>query len=92
MAMPAAAMTTMTTSTSARVGAASPLPLMIWLSPAFPVGAFAYSHGLEWAHEAGDLTDAATLEGWFVDLLAYGAARNDAILFAETYRAPGGRR
>jgi urease accessory protein len=60
---------------------------MIWLSPAFPVGAFAYSHGLEWAHEAGDVTDAPSLEGWLSDLLAYGAARNDAILFAESYRA-----
>jgi len=60
---------------------------MIWLSPAFPVGAFAYSHGLEWAHEAGDVTDAASLEGWLFDLLAYGAARNDAILCAESYRA-----
>ncbi|MFL5054704.1 MAG: urease accessory protein UreF, partial [Microvirga sp.] len=39
----------------------SHLALMVWLSPAFPVGAFAYSHGLEWAHEAGDLTDAASL-------------------------------
>jgi urease accessory protein len=63
------------------------LPLMIWLSPAFPVGAFAYSHGLEWAHEAGDVTDAAGLEAWLGDLLAYGAARNDAILFAAAYRA-----
>ena len=59
---------------------------MIWLSPAFPVGAFAYSHGLEWAHEAGDVTDASSLEGWLRDLLAYGAARNDAILFAESFR------
>ena len=46
------------------------LPLMVWLSPAFPVGAFAYSHGLEWAHEAGDVTDAASLEDWLGDLLA----------------------
>ena len=37
------------------------LPLLIWLSPAFPVGAFAYSHGLEWAVEAGDIIDAASL-------------------------------
>lgn len=59
---------------------------MVWLSPAFPVGAFAYSHGLEWAHEAGDVTDASSLEGWLRDLLAYGAARNDAILFAESFR------
>ncbi len=29
--------------------------LMIWLSPAYPVGAFAYSSGIEWAVEAGDV-------------------------------------
>lgn len=67
----------------------APLPLMIWLSPAFPVGAFAYSHGLEWAHEAGDVNDAPSLEGWIADLLSFGAARNDAILFAAAYRAAG---
>jgi len=65
----------------------SHLPLMVWLSPAFPVGAFAYSHGLEWAHEAGDLTDAASLQDWLGSLLAFGSARNDAILFAAAYRA-----
>jgi urease accessory protein len=63
------------------------LPLMIWLSPAFPVGAFAYSHGLEWAHEAGDVHDAASLDVWLRDLLEHGAARNDAILLATAYRA-----
>jgi urease accessory protein len=57
------------------------LPLLVWLSPAFPVGAFAYSHGLEWAHEAGDVTDAAGLEGWLGDLLRSGGARNDAVIF-----------
>ena len=35
--------------------------LMTWLSPSFPVGAFSYSSGIEWAVEAGDITDAATL-------------------------------
>ena len=35
--------------------------LMIWLSPAYPVGAFAYSSGIEWAVEAGDITDTDTL-------------------------------
>jgi urease accessory protein len=63
------------------------LPLMIWLSPAFPVGAFAYSHGLEWAHEAGDIHDAATLDARLTDLVEHGAARNDAILLAATHRA-----
>jgi urease accessory protein len=63
------------------------LPLYLWLSPAFPVGAFAYSHGLEWAVEAGDLTGAASVEGWLADLIEAGGPRNDAILFADAYRA-----
>jgi urease accessory protein len=63
------------------------IPLMIWLSPAFPVGAFAYSHGLEWAHEAEDVSDAASLQAWIADLLRLGSARNDAVLFAAAYRA-----
>jgi urease accessory protein len=65
---------------------AAHLPLFVWLSPAFPVGAFAYSHGLEWAFEAGDVIDAASLAGWLSDLLEHGAVRNDAILFVEAYR------
>jgi len=65
----------------------APLPLFVWLSPAFPVGAFAYSHGLEWAVEAGDIADAASLQGWLVDLLELGAARSDAILFSAAFRA-----
>src|SRR5271154_707431 len=75
----------MTTATVADLGA--PLPLLIWLSPAFPVGAYAYSHGLEWAVEAGDIVDAASLQGWLVDLLEFGAPRSDAILFAAAFRA-----
>jgi urease accessory protein len=63
------------------------LPLLLWLSPAFPVGAFAYSHGLEWAVEAGDLTDAASLRGWLADLLEFGAPRSDAALFAGAFGA-----
>jgi urease accessory protein len=63
------------------------LPLMLWLSPAFPVGSFAYSHGLEWVVEAGDIFDAPSLGGWLVDLLTFGAPRADAILFAAAFRA-----
>jgi len=63
------------------------LPLMLWLSPSFPVGSFAYSHGLEWAVEAGDIADARTLGGWLVELLTFGAPRADAILFAAAFRA-----
>jgi urease accessory protein len=60
---------------------------MSWMSPAFPVGGFAYSHGLEWAQEAGDVQNAASLESWLHDLFAHGAPVNDAILFACMWRA-----
>lgn len=57
------------------------------LSPAYPVGAYSYSHGLEWAVEAGDVADAATLRTWAGDVLEHGAGRTDAILLAHAYRA-----
>ena len=63
------------------------LPLLVWLSPSFPVGAFAYSHGLEWAVEAGDINNAATCEAWISDLLVHGSGYNDAIIMAAAYRA-----
>lgn len=66
---------------------AAHLPLMVWLSPSFPVGAFAYSHGLEWAFESGDLHDAATLRDWLDALVSHGSLRNDLILFACAARA-----
>lgn len=65
------------------------LPLMVWLSPSFPVGAFAYSHGLEWAFEAGDLTDADTLRDWLDALVGHGSLHNDLVLFSCTYNALG---
>ena len=65
------------------------LRLLTWLSPAFPTGGFAFSHGLEWAVEAGDVADAATLAGWLGDLLRHGAGRNDAILLRHAWRAQG---
>ena len=68
-------------------GGFAELPLLLWLSPAFPVGSFAYSHGLEWAVEAGDIADAATLNAWLVDLATFGGPRTDAILFACAFRA-----
>lgn len=60
------------------------LTLVQWLSPAFPVGSFAYSHGLEWAIDAGHVTDAASLSRWLADVLAEGAGRTDGILLART--------
>ncbi len=61
--------------------------LMLWCSPAFPVGAFSHSHGLEWAIEAGEITDATTLAAWVDDLLAHGAGWSDALLLAHAHRA-----
>ncbi len=77
--------TAMTTNTDADVWREA--PLLLWLSPAFPVGAFAYSHGLEWAYEAGDVTDAASLAAWLADLARFGAPHVDAALFAHAFRA-----
>jgi urease accessory protein len=69
----------------------SELPLLLWLSPSFPVGAFAYSHGLEWAVEAGDIADAESLIAWMDDLSDHGAPRADALLFAAAHRAVAAR-
>jgi len=62
--------------------------LMAWLSPSYPIGAFSYSHGLEYAIDAGDVTDAQSLQNWLMDVLTLGAGRNDAILLAQAYNAP----
>jgi urease accessory protein len=63
------------------------LRLMAWLSPAFPTGGFAYSHGIEQAVEDGDITDEASLGDWLHDILALGAGRNDAILLRAAWAA-----
>jgi urease accessory protein len=63
------------------------LPLMIWLSPSFPVGSYAYSHGIEWAVEAGDVTDAESCAAWLTDLLQHGGGWTDAVLLAAAHRA-----
>jgi urease accessory protein len=61
--------------------------LLAWLSPGYPVGAFAYSHGIEWAVETGTVADRDGLERWLRDLLAHGGGWTDAVLFAEAWRA-----
>jgi urease accessory protein len=63
------------------------LALFVWLSPAFPVGAYAYSHGIEWAVEAGDVADGPSLARWLEDLADHGAPRLDVALFAAAHRA-----
>ena len=61
--------------------------LLTWLSPAFPVGAFSYSHALEYAVEAGLVTDRATLIAWMEGILRYGAGRVDGMLLLAAHRA-----
>ena len=63
------------------------LHLLTWLSPSFPTGAYAYSHGLEWAVQAGDVHDEPSAAGWLRDVLAHGAGRSDAILLRHAHRA-----
>ena len=61
--------------------------LMAWLSPAYPVGAFAYSSGIEWAVEAGDIKDAETLRQWLAGMIGAGSGFCDAVLFVHAHRA-----
>lgn len=63
------------------------LTLAQWLSPAYPVGAFSYSHGLEHSVDIEDVHDGASFQAWLTQILTHGAGRNDAILLAEAWRA-----
>src|SRR6476646_9698364 len=71
-------------------GPCSPLSflrLQSWLSPTFPNGAYSYSHGLEWAAEAGHVYDRSSLVDWLEADLCYGSGRNEAVFFSEAYRS-----
>ena len=63
------------------------LPLGTWLSPSYPVGAFSYSHGLEWVVETGDITDVAELADYVATVLEAGAGWADLVLLAASWRA-----
>jgi urease accessory protein len=82
--------TTMTTTRMDRAGTATDAAtlwrLLLWASPAFPVGGFAHSHGFEWAVEQGAIRDAASVRAWVEDALRFGAGRTDAILLAHAHR------
>ena len=60
--------------------------LLAWLSPAYPVGAYSYSHGLEWAVEAGLVRDRPGLEAWLATVLRHGGGWMDAVLVAHAHR------
>lgn len=61
--------------------------LLAWLSPSYPVGAYSYSHGLEWAVEAGLVRDRAGLEAWLATVLRHGGGWADAVLLAHAHAA-----
>jgi urease accessory protein len=68
-----------------RLPPVSLLKLQSWLSPGFPTGSYSYSHGLEWAVEAGDIHDRKSLVDWLEADLCYGSGRNEAIFFSEAW-------
>ena len=82
-----AAITTITTTTTMSTDAGALLHLLAWLSPGFPTGGYAYSHGLEWAVEADELHDGETLRIWIEDLLWHGSVWSDAILLRHAHAA-----
>src|SRR5436309_2436512 len=61
--------------------------LMAWLSPAYPVGAFSYSSGIEWAVESRDVADADSFRRWLHVIMDRGSAFCDAAVFAHAHRA-----
>ncbi len=62
------------------------LLLLNWMSPAFPIGSFAYSHGLEWAIDEGLVRDGATTREWITSIITQGSGWNDAVIFAAASR------
>ncbi len=61
--------------------------LLAWFSPSYPVGAFSYSSGIEWAVESGDIKDAETLRQWLATMLVEGSGFCDAEFFVHAHRA-----
>jgi len=68
------------------VSALGLLRLQSWLSPTFPMGTYSYSHGIEWAVDAGHVHDRDSLVEWLDADLRYGSGRNEAILLREAWR------
>lgn len=62
--------------------------LQSWFSPAFPLGAFAYSQGLESLVEDQRIETAKDLGAWLTDLIRFGAVRNETVFLAMAYSDP----
>lgn len=65
--------------------------LLAWLSPAYPIGGFSYSHGVETAIEEGFVTNRVSLVAWMRTVLGDGTGRVDGALFAAAWRAADAR-
>lgn len=74
-------------SAGAALSHAELIKLQAWFSPAFPIGAYSFSHGLEWAVEAGDVRNADSLATWIDGVLRFGAGRSDAIILCDVWRS-----
>lgn len=81
----ATAIITMTMST--KIGTTELYRLLAWFSPSYPIGAFSYSHGVEYAVETGRVKNAATLADWIGHILRHGAGWVDAVLLKEAHAA-----
>ncbi|WP_425274360.1 urease accessory protein UreF [Sulfitobacter delicatus] len=86
MAEPTGTTTAMCTSIPTPMQANQLLTLVQMLSPAYPVGAFAYSHGLEWAVQDRAVQDCRSLEAWLASVLRHGAGYSDALFLSAAYQ------
>ncbi len=64
-----------------------PFELSIWLTSSFPIGSFAFSHGLEWAAATGRISSRETAASWIADVVTNAGPRNDAIVLADAWAA-----
>lgn len=72
---------------SGALGPAALYRLMAWLSPTYPIGAFSYSSGIEWAVETGDIVDASSLRNWLDAMLSGGSGFCDSIFLVHAHRS-----
>src|SRR6476469_2192596 len=87
MPMSAATSMTATMAKALRMESFALYRLMAWLSPSYPVGAFSYSSGIEWAVEAGDIRDAGSLKDWLTVMTAAGGGFCDGVFFRHAQQA-----
>lgn len=63
------------------------LPLLAWMSPTYPIGGFAFSHGLEWAVESEDVRNRHDLESYVGAVIESGGGWCDLVFLAAAWRA-----